>query len=566
MRGWSRTDGSLGSTSRTRCNPTINGYMEGQITEKKRTGSYGEENEEMTGVEERYSEAYRKKAKMKGELDVLDEEAFGQNLDGGHEESHARLEDIQQELASEFHPDLSMLEHLPTVGQEAHAFLHEEVAQQITDPNQNLCIQSLPILDNLSSQILSILGKGPHQETLNIVTRPDTAKGQAYRTLTSLFNQVKKLYSTEAFLNPDLLDLRAPQHRATIRKVNLATFVSSVFGSVEVGFFHLNEHFLDTFVPDGARLLKSQSALFLNLKTQAYISAIDQGEKPKEEILDDLFPPNMDQILLQRRNGAKSLTPNESDFVARCKSRKNHLAKFPINENLSEKYVWQIFLRDVSEYITRNYESIVSQPIRRHRRVSSKMQGSAQGHSSDSVLQVALYRQNQDPGSSKSNHISHIQHIAQMQQIGHIQDLHDDTDEATAMALNGVDANLFTDSNLHLNLSPTADHALSTQQLYEQARQAARPSPSRRGKPAQRRPWTKEEEQALFAGLDQVKGPHWSQILTLYGAGGTISEALKDRNQVQLKDKARNLKLFFLKNQLEVPPYLRFVTGDLKRE
>ncbi|CCJ29192.1 unnamed protein product [Pneumocystis jirovecii] len=132
-----------------------------------------------------------------------------------------------------------------------------------------------------------------------------------------------------------------------------------------------------------------------------------------------------------------------------------------------------------------------------------------------------------------------MQHIAQMQQMGHIQDLHDGTDEATAMALNGVDTNIFTESNLHLNLSPTAEHAISTQQLYEQARQAARPSPSRRGKPTQRRPWSKEEEQALFAGLDQVKGPHWSQILTLYGAGGTISEALKDRNQVQLKDKAR---------------------------
>jgi hypothetical protein len=35
--------------------------------------------------------------------------------------------------------------------------------------------------------------------------------------------------------------------------------VSSVFGSQEVGFFHLKEHFLDTFVPDGgSRMLKSQ--------------------------------------------------------------------------------------------------------------------------------------------------------------------------------------------------------------------------------------------------------------------------------------------------------------------
>ena len=67
-----------------------------------------------------------------------------------------------------------------------------------------------------------------------------------------------------------------------------------------------------------------------------------------------------------------------------------------------------------------------------------------------------------------------------------------------------------------------------------------------------------------MAGLDRVKGPHWSQILAMFGPGGTISEALKDRNQVQLKDKARNLKLFFLKNGIEVPYYLKFVTGELK--
>lgn len=67
-----------------------------------------------------------------------------------------------------------------------------------------------------------------------------------------------------------------------------------------------------------------------------------------------------------------------------------------------------------------------------------------------------------------------------------------------------------------------------------------------------------------MAGLDRVKGPHWSQILAMFGPGGTINEALKDRNQVQLKDKARNLKLFFLKSGIEVPYYLKFVTGELK--
>lgn len=80
-----------------------------------------------------------------------------------------------------------------------------------------------------------------------------------------------------------------------------------------------------------------------------------------------------------------------------------------------------------------------------------------------------------------------------------------------------------------------------------------------------RQPWTKPEEDALLAGLDRVNGPHWSQILALYGRGGSISEVLKDRNQVQLKDKARNLKLWYLKTGKEVPNSLRGVTGELRK-
>lgn len=117
-------------------------------------------------------------------------------------------------------------------------------------------------------------------------------------------------------------------------------------------------------------------------------------------------------------------------------------------------------------------------------------------------------------------------------------------------------------------VNPHPTQSAPTQVLYERARQAATakasPSNRRAGTPSQRRPWSHEEENALMAGLDRVKGPHWSQILAMFGPGGTINETLKDRNQVQLKDKARNLKLFFLKSGIEVPYYLQFVTGELK--
>ena len=83
------------------------------------------------------------------------------------------------------------------------------------------------------------------------------------------------------------------------------------------------------------------------------------------------------------------------------------------------------------------------------------------------------------------------------------------------------------------------------------------------GTPSSRRPWTTEEQAALMRGLDEL-GPHWSQILAQYGADGTVSNELKDRNQIQLKDKARNMKLFFLKQGKPVPDSLMQVTGELK--
>ncbi|KAH6620749.1 telomere repeat binding factor-domain-containing protein, partial [Chaetomium sp. MPI-SDFR-AT-0129] len=112
------------------------------------------------------------------------------------------------------------------------------------------------------------------------------------------------------------------------------------------------------------------------------------------------------------------------------------------------------------------------------------------------------------------------------------------------------------------------NQSMPTAALYEKARQAAVAKSSnttrREGLHSTRRPWTPEEEKALMAGLDMVKGPHWSQILSLFGPQGTISDILKDRTQVQLKDKARNLKLFFLKTNSEMPYYLQSVTGELK--
>ena len=207
---------------------------------------------------------------------------------------------------------------------------------------------------------------------MTITEDPESEAGQAYATLKSLFDHTKKVYSIhEPFLTPRELGLTDRTHVETIRKANLATFVSSVFGAQDVGFYHLNEYFLDTFVGEGGRLLKNQGQLFLDLKTQAFISARSYGQRPKEELLEDIFPADMEDRLLARKGpptfSSKLLAPSEAEFLQRARNRSQALMRDPDFQDvhaLSRRYAWEDFLRDISNYIVKNFESLLGQPVR----------------------------------------------------------------------------------------------------------------------------------------------------------------------------------------------------------
>ncbi|EAW13019.1 putative MYB DNA binding protein (Tbf1) [Aspergillus clavatus NRRL 1] len=576
--------------------------------------------------------------------------------------------------------------------------------------NSHLKVQSLPILDNLSTQILSLLAKSTYQDITSFVSEPESENGQAYATMRSLFDHTKKVYSSkQSFLSPTELNLTEPAQVDIIRKANLASFVSSIFGTQEIGFAELNDHFLDVFVPEGGRLLKVQGALFLELKTQAFIASMNNTERTRTELLYDLFPDDLEQRLLDRRPGTRQLAPSEADFVKRAGSRRDILLNEVNNEEamkaLPDKYHWEDFLRDLSSYITKNFDAICHQQtkkinkgrqpssssgdsqdppnaplqgqfpvatqapevpvdknmhgdlvaraaraaqialqghgLRRSQQQSQQQQQQQQQHQQPQHQQPQPQPQHpqhqqqqqhqhqhqqvaQQPGQPQPQHQNSVQqpqqHMQQQQMpqqgsqhgqappgytaaqpTGHMppqQNLHQQHYQHSP-APPGYQQQpgqqlTFQQSPLQANFQqynpaapllqgrpngqsanhgympgiPHYSQSQPTQVLYERARMAAsaKSSPSSRksGLPSQRRPWTTEEENALMAGLDRVKGPHWSQILAMFGPGGTISEALKDRNQVQLKDKARNLKLFFLKSGIEVPYYLKFVTGELK--
>lgn len=189
--------------------------------------------------------------------------------------------------------------------------------------------------------------------------------GQVYAGLKTIFDDTKKLYSTDnSFLIASDLNLQTPEYSNVLRKANLATFVSSVFSGRDAGFYYLNRYFLEIFVPDGGRLLKSQGALYLHLKTHAYIAAMSIKERSQHEILEELFPSDLEQRLISRRTGGRLLTPTEIDFVKRARSRRDHLLNEADDDAslaaLPDKYQWEDFLRDLITYVSKNFDDLVA--------------------------------------------------------------------------------------------------------------------------------------------------------------------------------------------------------------
>ena len=474
--------------------------------------------------------------------------------------------------------------------------------------------ESLPVLDNLSAQILAFLAGLSPTEAMSLSRAPDTPRAREYTTLRSLFELTRRLYATNSpFLSAQDLGLRESNHIEIIRRANQAIFMSSIFTG-EIGLRDMDRHFIHVFVPENGRLLKAQASIFLELKTQAFITAWRTGAANPSMVMVDLFPSNLDTKLLEKRAGTKSLAPSEQDFLKRLSSRRDILwadIKGNTLDQLPTRYKWEDFSREVSSYLAKNFGSTSAGPIDRTAanlgsgHSTPLRQGQMESHfsihapapprPSDAVGGTSAstpQSRGESIGGALDDFVAQAARAAEiaMQEPSELGYSSSHQAAAAGPAVH-TEPTKFQPVEAHFQYyNPPAAEASSThstsgtpsvaagvphssqtaptQVLYERARQAAssKSSPTARkaATPSQRRPWTTEEENALMTGLDHVKGPHWSRILAMYGPGGTVNESLKDRNQVQLKDKARNLKLFFLKAGIEVPYYLKYVTGDLK--
>lgn len=448
-----------------------------------------------------------------------------------HDEQQALLRELEGDEGTPFADNelQELTRHLEqTIHDSQRAHVEVEQSYPVDKELADLRRRTVPTLDNVATQLLDVLSDHSHQETLTIVTQPDTPAGRAYSLLTELYRQTKKIFvESSEFLVASEIGL-VPETReeaAALQRSNLATFVSALFGSLEVGFYHLNKYFLHTFGGKNERLLKSQINLFLDLKTQAYISAMSQDEGNQKEILDDLFPEDPAELLDWKRTmPGRDLTRVEIDMVKRARRRREILASEP-PDGLTAKYPWTAFLRDVCDYVGRNHATLVQR------------EPAANGPKR-AVIDA--------PGSQTSVSISTANGAptAEPARVGR---------KKKTPGVSEVPVDTHT---------PAVELYEATRRGHEARRDRPGDDREKRPRAFTRKPWSQEEERTLLEAMEEVGGTHWAKILELHGPGGSQSEVLKDRNQVQLKDKARNLKMFFVRNNAPMPRVLNMVTGE----
>lgn len=67
--------------------------------------------------------------------------------------------------------------------------------------------------------------------------------------------------------------------------------------------------------------------------------------------------------------------------------------------------------------------------------------------------------------------------------------------------------------------------------------------------------WAEDEETALLAALEVV-GPKWTEMVRMYGEGGSVDESLKGRKAIDLHNKAARLKKKLVERGEDIPQAL----------
>lgn len=94
-----------------------------------------------------------------------------------------------------------------------------------------------------------------------------------------------------------------------------------------MGFYDLNDNFLNIFAPDGAFLESEQGHIFIDLKTQMLVAAAtsEAQDVTIAETIEALFPQDLESAL-SARHPSRPLTDCENAFVQSAQKRRAYLA------------------------------------------------------------------------------------------------------------------------------------------------------------------------------------------------------------------------------------------------
>ncbi|KAJ8125246.1 hypothetical protein O1611_g8393 [Lasiodiplodia mahajangana] len=418
----------------------------------------------------------------------------------------------------------------------------------------------IPALGALAVDILIALSEQTLEDTVaTLGSDPDSDITREYCVLRRTFEvQRRQLFHPQdapRFLDAEKLGIK-DQTREVIRITNLASTCASIFGTNEITLEEVNNHFLHIFIPEGRGLSHDAAELYLGLKTQIFLAALEGDlEKTKDQLLEELFVTDVEHSL-KSHHPYFPLTTSELDFVANAKARRAMLSvasapadsipsDFDLNAAIAEasRAAAQEALQpssdeattfdDLSAFLTENVSRAVEQSRQAAASIElpSSIASAAESASRATALALESIARNQYhptalPHSSNQNQSTTSHHNYQPQQtqtssqyFPYQQQRQQPPPPPPQQQQQQPMANMqpnYQTPNDHL----PPNQSDSTPVLYERARQAAAARSStharREGSQSTRRPWSPEEEKALMMGLDMTNSemPYYLQCVT----------------------------------------------------
>ncbi|CCE64021.1 hypothetical protein TPHA_0G01850 [Tetrapisispora phaffii CBS 4417] len=323
------------------------------------------------------------------------------------------------------------------------------------------------------------------------------------------------------------------------------------------------------------KFLKTHGVLLLELKTQALVLTLDEirngsssiTKNRMSQVLEKIFPN--DEMNVRK----KEMSPAESEFIEKCIHRKNSLFKFTNFETLTEHYSWKEFIKSLLSFCNKNIGTII---LGRAGRGVNPLFDYKLENFNPKLLQCGepvIPFKSEDDGIEQDLHIKREElhqpknEAENVNEVGNIVKMEGNSTAIFSMNIpNSESQTTATKKKANVLRNKAAVSPKRTQMTSKELVDVALVASAQNGvkKLKPKKNWTKREEDVLKMGLQEL-GPLWSSILALYGPGGKVNEVLKNRTQVQLKDKARNWKLKYLKINEDLPDYLLKVTGKIKK-